>query len=258
MVRAKYRILCSAFILGLVFASSANATDLAKEKRWADQVVDSILDGDAVWLNDGSNDFLGIYTEAGEDKGRAVIIMHGTGIHPDWQQVVQPLRVGLIDHDWNTLSIQMPVLANDAEYIAYAPLYPEVPPRIDAAVAYLKQQGNSKIVLLGHSQGATMGSFYLRENRQDISAFVAVGMGNLSSDDSMNSVLSLQKITIPVLDLYGTDDLDEIRSFSEQRADAAKKSGNKSYTQKEITGDHFFNGHEDGLLETVANWLSTL
>jgi pimeloyl-ACP methyl ester carboxylesterase len=231
-------------------------TDHRISKTWHN--LDSIMDGDAVWLNDGSNDFLSIYTEAGEDKERAIIIMHGTGVHPDWQQVVQPLRVGLVDHDWNTLSIQMPILANDAEYMAYAPLYVEVQPRIDAALTYLKQQGNKEIVLLGHSQGATMGSFYLRENSSAVSGFVAVGMGNLSSDDRMNSVLSLEKISIPVLDLYGTEDLDEIRGFTAQRAEAAKKSGNKSFTQKEITGNHFFDGQEDELIDVIASWLAKL
>ncbi|RKZ55324.1 MAG: DUF3530 domain-containing protein, partial [Gammaproteobacteria bacterium] len=153
---------------GLIFVSffflapGVSASDLDKEKRWADQVVDAILDGDAVWLNDGKNNFLGIYTEAEEDKGRAVIVMHGTGIHPDWQQVIQPLRVGLTEDSWNTLSIQMPVLANEAEYIDYAQLYDEVAPRIDAAIKYLKDNGIKEIVLLGHSQGSSMTAYYLR------------------------------------------------------------------------------------------------
>jgi hypothetical protein len=96
-----------------VLSFTTHASDLEKEKRWVDQVVDAILDGDAVWLNDGTSEFLGIYTEAEKDKSRAVIVMHGTGIHPDWQQVIQPLRVGLTEHNWNTLSIQMPILPND-------------------------------------------------------------------------------------------------------------------------------------------------
>ena len=134
----------------LALSYNIHASDLAKEKRWADQVVDAIIDGDAVWLNDGKSDFLGIFTEAEEDKGRAVVVMHGTGIHPDWQQVVQPLRVGLIAHNWSTLSIQMPILANEAEYPEYAPLYDEVAPRIDAAIKYLKKNGIESIVLLGN------------------------------------------------------------------------------------------------------------
>ena len=169
-------------IMILTFSASALASDLAKEKRWADQVVDALIDGDAVWLNDGSSDFLGIYTEAEEDKGRAVIIMHGTGIHPDWQQVIKPLRVGLIESNWNTLSIQMPILPNEAEYSDYAPLYDEVAPRINAAISYLKENGSKEIVLIGHSQGAAMAAYYLSSSKQDVNGFVAIGMGVYADD----------------------------------------------------------------------------
>lgn len=243
-------------LVALSFNSHVHASDLAKEKRWADQVVDAIIDGEAVWLNDGKNDFLGIYTEAAEDKGRAVIVMHGTGIHPNWAQVVQPLRVDLTGHDWNTLAIQMPVLANEAEYQEYAPLYDEVGPRIDAAIKYLKDHGSKSIVLLGHSQGAAMTAYYLSTSKQDVKGFVAIGMGAFADDPRMNSIAALEKIHLPVLDLYGSEDLENIMATVEQRAAAAKKAGNKNFTQTKITGNHFFDGHEDSLVKTVAEWLN--
>ena len=61
---------------------------------------------------------------------------------------------------WNTLSIQMPILPNEAEYPEYAPLYDEVAPRINAAIEYLKKNGSKQIVLIGHSQGAAMTAYY--------------------------------------------------------------------------------------------------
>jgi len=243
-----------------VLTISAQASDLAKEQRWAEQVVDAILDGEAVWLNGGVSDFLGIYTEAEEDKGRAVIVMHGTGIHPDWQQVVQPLRVGLTEHNWNTLSIQMPVLANEAEHHDYAPLYDEVAPRIDAAIKYLQKLGIKEIVLIGHSQGSAMAAYYLSSSslssaKQKVNGFVAIGMAAFAGDSRMNSIASLEKIQLPVLDLYGSEDLENIINSVSARRAAAKKAGNKSYTQIKITGNHFFDGHEDMLVKTVADWL---
>lgn len=246
------RILLAALI---AVSFNINASDLAKEKRWADQVVDAILDGEAVWLNDGKNEFLGIYTEAEEDKGRAVIVMHGTGIHPDWQQVVQPLRVGLTEHNWNTLSIQMPVLANEAEYIDYAPLYDEVAVRIDAAIKYLKDNGSKDIILIGHSQGSSMAAYYLSNSNAEVKGFVAIGIAAFASDARMDSIRSLEKITLPVLDLYGDEDLENILATVKTRSAAATKAGNKNYTQVKITGNHFFDGHEDEMVETVADWL---
>ena len=240
----------------LAFSGNALASDLAKEKRWADQIVDAILDGEAVWLNDGTSEFLGIYTEAEEDQGRAVIVMHGTGIHPDWQQVVKPLRVGLIEHNWNTLSIQMPILPNEAEYPEYAPLYDEVAPRIDAAIDYLHKNGSKEIVLIGHSQGAAMGAYYLSTTKRNINGFVAIGMAAFADDVRMDSINSLKKITVPVLDIYGDEDLEGILKSVDARARAAKEANNKNYTQVEVAGsNHFFDGKEDELVEAVADWL---
>ncbi len=250
------KLITQLLIAGLLTLSfNLYASDLEKEKRWADQVVDAIIDGEAVWLNDGKNNFLSIYTEAEEDKGRAVIVMHGTGIHPDWQQVVQPLRVGLTEHNWNTLSIQMPVLSNDAEYTDYAPLYDEVAPRIDAAIKYLKQHGAKDIVLIGHSQGSAMAAYYLATAGQNVKGFVAIGLAAFAEDPRMNSIKSLEKITVPVLDLYGSEDLENILASVKLRAAAAQTAGNKNYTQIKIEGNHFFDGHEDMLVETVAEWL---
>ena len=247
------------FVISFLFLCfGAYASDLDKEKRWADQVVDAILDGEAVWLNDGSHAFLGIYTEAEENKGRAVIVMHGTGIHPDWQQVIQPLRVGLTEHNWNTLSIQMPILANDAEYLDYAPLYDEVAPRIDAAIRYLKDSGSKDVVLIGHSQGSAMTAYSLSTSKQDVKGFVAIGLAAFAEDPRMNSIRSLEKIHVPVLDLYGNEDLDTIMASVKSRASAAKKAGNKNYIQIKITGNHFFDGNEDALVETVAEWLEKI
>jgi len=244
------------FITLISFTFNAAASDLAKEKRWADQVVDAILDGDAVWLNNGKHDFLGIYTEAEENKHRAVIIAHGTGIHPDWQQVIQPLRVNLTEHGWSTLSIQMPVLANDADYIDYAPLYGEVAPRIDAAIKYLKDNDIKEIVLIGHSQGASMMAYYLSSSQQKVKGFVAIGMAAFAKDNRMNSIKALEKIKLPVLDLYGKEDLESVLLSTNDRAAAAKKSGNKHYTQIEVTeANHLFDGKEDKMLEVIANWL---
>jgi len=244
------------FIILIALAFNTHASDLAKEKRWADQVVDAILDGEAIWLNDGKSEFLGIYTEAEEDKGRAVIVMHGTGIHPDWQQVIQPLRVDLTEHNWNTLSIQMPILPNEAEYPEYAPLYDEVAPRIDAAIQYLKKNGSKEIVLVGHSQGASMTAYYLSTSKQDVNGFVAIGMAAFADDPRMDIIKSLQKINAPVLDIYGDDDLEIVMKSIDARAKAAKKAGNKHYTQQEIKGsNHFFDGKEEQLVEAVAGWL---
>ncbi|MFC1588676.1 alpha/beta fold hydrolase [Pseudomonadota bacterium] len=246
-------------ILVFAFSCNAQASDLAKEQRWADAIEDTIMDGETMLLNDGTSDFLGIFTEAYEDKQRAAIIMHGTGIHPDWSQVVRPLRVDLTEHNWHTLSIQMPILPNDAEYPEYAPLYDEVAPRINAAIEYLKEEGYKKIVLIGHSQGTAMGTYYLSKNKSDVIGFVGVSMPDLSGEERMMPTISLKTINLPILDIYGSDDLESVLTTSEQRKASAKQAGNKNYTAVVVEGaDHFFKGKNKELIKETAEWLKVL
>ena len=238
----------------------AHASDLAKEKRWADQIVDSIISGDAIWLNDGKSKFLTIYTTAEGNSDRAAIIMHGIGAHPDWQQVVHPLRVELTNYGWNTLSIQMPILANDAKPTDYAPLFPkEVPARINAAIKYLHENGVKHIVLVAHSMGSAMATYYLSKNSKNIEGFVAIGLDGHPGEGVMNVSHLLKSIHIPMLDLYGSDDLKVVLDTRKERQAAAKAAGNKYYSQKMIKGaNHFFDGMDDELVSAVSSWLNKL
>lgn len=150
----------------------------------------------------------------------------------------------------------MPILHNEAEYIEYAPLYDEVAPRIEAAIAFLKDNGAKTIVLVGHSQGASMAAYSLSKNSHDVTGFVAIGIGAYADDERMNSIKALEKITIPVLDIFGSEDLEAVLSSIDDRAAAAKKAGNTDYTQVKVSGaEHMFDGKEDELVEAIAGWL---
>jgi pimeloyl-ACP methyl ester carboxylesterase len=237
----------------------ASGSDQGKEKRWSEQIVDSLLVGEAVTLEASGTSFLGIYTEA-EDGGaeRAAIVAHGIGAHPNWQDVVYPLRTELPAHGWATLSIQMPILANDAALADYAPLYDEVGPRIDAAVKYLRDKGAKTIVLIGHSLGAGMAASYLSTGGGDIDGLVAVGLNAEIDVEKMNAAQALEKIKIPVLDLYGSRDLEGVMNSADARVKAARKAGNDDYRQERIEGaDHFFVGSETLLVRTVRGWLKS-
>ena len=244
-------------LLFLLLFNQVQASDLAKEKRWSDQVVDSILDGDAVWLKAGSHEFLSILTEAEEESDLALIVIHGTGVHPNWDQVIQPIRVEMTTRGWNTLSIQMPILANEAEHDEYAPLFPGVIPRIDAAVAYLQAQGNQKIVLVAHSLGSLMTSFYLSEKQPDlVKGFVAIGMSGGAKHAVMDSLKTLKTFNLPILDLFGSDDLPEVLAHKKTKPQAAQS---KHFDQIEVEGaNHFFDDHNDELVNAVSNWVDKL
>ena len=235
-------------------------SDLAKEKRWADQIVDGLIVGDAVWLQASGNKFLGIYAEHESEKLKgAAIILHGLGVHPNWPDVIQPLRAELPSYGWATLSLQMPILGNDADYEAYSPLFPEIAPRLKAGITHLKQQGYENIVIIGHSFGAAMGAYFLANNPTgDIQALVAIGISGTQFDaPDKNYYSSLQKLSLPILDIFGSIDIQPVLDSEKERLRVARKAGVKNYRQIKVTGaNHFFHGLEADLVRHVKSWLS--
>ena len=251
--RRTMRSLTGAWITLLMLAVPAAASDLEKEQRWREQVEDSIMDGEAVDLVVEGREIFAIYTEAEDGSDKGMIVVHGTGIHPNWQQVVQPIRVEMAAHGWNTLSIQMPILHNEAQYEEYVALYPEVPPRLRAAETFLKDRGIQTLLIAAHSQGATMSSYYLSRYPSDVKGLVAIGMGATQKDSHINSAKSLKKITIPVLDLYGDSDLPGVLDTADARTESS--AHNADYAQQVIRGaNHFFDGMDDELVSAVAEW----
>lgn len=254
---ARNSIISLILLVITVSASNLLASDLAKEKRWADQVVDGIIEGKAVWLEAKGTKFLGIYTENHADKALgAAIVLHGIGVHPDWPDIVQPLRTELPKYGWSTLSIQMPILGNDAKRHEYDALFPEIPGRIDAAVEYLRKQGIRNIVLIGHSLGGEMAASYLAQGDKPIAALVTIGP-QIDPVSKINLLDFIGKIKQPVLDIYGSQDLELVLNSATDRALAARKAGNKDYRQIMVTGaNHFFQGTEADLIRHVKSWLS--
>ena len=257
-------VLFAIFLISILIAGLSTpsmASDIAKEKRWAEQIRDNLLDGEFIWLSaDGQKEkFLGIYTpESAKVAQGGAIILHGMGAHPDWPDIIFPLRTQLPEYGWSTLSIQMPVLDNDASFIDYAPLFDEVAPRIDAAIALFKSKGINNIVLISHSLGAIMGAYYLANHtKTDIRAFVGIGMSWSRNEKRMNTPQLLAKIKIPIFDLYGEQDLFPVLDSVERRANAAEQAGNKYYYQLRVSGaDHFFRDREETLVKRVGGWLN--
>jgi hypothetical protein len=185
---------------------AAAEPDYERESRLADQIVDMILDGDPVWLEANEREFLGIYTEA-DDAEAAVVILHGRGFHPDWGDTVNPLRVGLAELGYNTLSLQMPVLEKDSSYYDYLPIFDFAHARIESGIRFLRDNGNTKVVLLAHSCGVHMSMDWIREKGdQSIDAYIGLGMGATDYQQPMRERFPLVQMQVPVLDLYGANE----------------------------------------------------
>ena len=239
-------IIALTILANFAWAQAQITPDYEKETRWASHVEDGLMDGDVVWLLANQREFMGIYTPSETDTKLTAILVHGLGVHPDWTQVIQPLRVALTERGFNTLSIQMPVLANGISGDSYTPLFGNADQRIRTSINYIESEGLVPDVLIAHSMGSKMSSHYLSNNNNKIKRFVAIGMGE-------GSPKYLNKINIPVLDLYGNDDIPSVLSVTRQKKQAS--SHNPNYTQKMVNLDHFFNDKDTLLINTVSSWL---
>lgn len=248
-----------AIIVLIQLSQLAMASDWQREKRIADQIVETIFDGDPIMLKTDEREFLAIYTEA-DDAEKAVIVMHGRGFHPDWVDTVQPLRVGLVDHGWNTLSIQMPILGKEAKYYDYVPIFDEAIPRIQSAIEYLKQQGNSQIILIAHSCSVHMSMHYLNHHGDDeVDGFIGIGMGATDYKQPMAEPFPLDKLSIPILDIYGAADFPAVHRLAPRRWSRITQAGNRASKQLVVDeADHYFTDRGDALLDAVAKWLGEL
>lgn len=234
----------------LAVALPAGAQDYAREKRWADEVVPSIVVGDPVWLETSTGrKFLAIHALAAKAKG-AVVIVHGIGVHPD-HGVIGVLRAKLTDLGWTTLSIQMPVQAADARVEAYYPaVFPEAIDRIARAGAWLAAKGDSRIALVSHSMGSWMANVYFDATaRSPYRAWACLG---LTGGYSLATWFSPR----PILDVYGENDLPPSLDAAWRRRITLASAPEPSRQVMIPGADHFYAGREDELARAIDAWLS--
>jgi pimeloyl-ACP methyl ester carboxylesterase len=240
----------------------AENIDGERESQIAQKLVEETVIGKIVWCKTGENSFLTLFTgQPAHQAQGAAIILHGMGAHPDWPDVIAPIRLTLPDRGWSTLSIQLPVLDPEIPVAAYGETVKEAGQRIRAAVKLLRDMEFRNIVIIGHSFGAATAASYIAENKGDgILAFVSIGV---RSQKFLNPTLDLmdqiEKINIPVLDVYGSRDFDDIVRSAADRRLAASKNGNHAYRQIEIRdADHNFIGLESALINLIGDWLENV
>lgn len=234
-------------LLCLISTLACAGADYAREKKWADEVVPGIVVGDPVYLElKQGHKFLTLLTPA-KDAKKALVIVHGLGIHPDWG-LIGTLRTQLAEQGYATLSVQMPVLANDATGEQYAPTFPEAAERIAVAVDFLKAKGYQKIAIVSHSLGSRMSKAYVLKNQSKLAAWASLGIGGGETYSG---------VKIPVLDLYGENDLPPVLKGAAARAASLK--GNAGAKQVKVPkADHFYNNHEAEMVKAVKDFLDAV
>lgn len=231
----------------------------------------------------------------GEPHG-AIILFHDLGEDLESRGIVTPLRHEMLQYGWSTLSVTLdypftpsillaiepatdpstvstsaPITSKDeatsTETASSAdtdlaktdevkkdepPLLPAITneQRIEAAVEFLKAKDIKRIIFLGHGTGAIVAIDSLATITTPISALILVGTPSLANNDEFKT------FKLPIVDIYGDQDLEGVVAAVKDRKVVMKRSDNIRYTSREIIGaNHVFYGLEPMLISTVRGWL---
>jgi len=218
----------------------------------------------------------------GERHG-AIVLLHDQGERFESEGVITPLRHGLAEHGWSTLTLtfdypyEPKILLSVADASNAQEQAPEeatteqdkdessteensqegsvLPPvsnqeRIQAALAFLQAKDIKRIIFIGHGAGGDLAIELLDTIKMPVSALILVGATALPENDTFNG------FDFPILDIYGSNDLDAVPDAVQYRKVIMKRINNTLYEVRRIEGaDHIFLGLSATLISTVNGWL---
>ncbi len=249
-------------------AAAKQTQEKNREQQIAEKLSVTADADEIIKLKAAGGSFIGVYKrgrsqETGQTNG-VVILVHGLGAHPDWPDVISPLRIRLTGSGWSTFSIQMPVLPVEEPVADYGKTMKKARSRIQAAVEYFHDWELQPIILLGYSFGAVQAASYLANHtsgeKENIAAFVSVSMLTqkfIKPGLDVNAMIG--RIDIPILDIYGEEDLEEVRRGSDDRRLAARKNDNNTFRQIVLKqARHNYLGYEKNLVNQIQYWLQEI
>lgn len=225
----------------------------------------------------------------GERHG-AVVFFHDQGEQFESQGVITPLRHQLAKYGWSTLTLSLDLTvepkvmlstslssdmtAEESDVEATVEAAPSgdtatavedaapektanvLPPvsnseRIEAAWAFLKAKEVERIIFLGHGKGGDVALEMLASKTFSVAGLMLVGVTELESNDTFST------LEVPVLDIYGSQDIDGVEKAIKQRRALMKRELEADHTIRKVMGaNHVYYGLEPMLLMTVRSWLN--
>ncbi len=271
-------ILCTVLI-----STVSDASDWLKEQHWNQAIQAQAKPEEITWLTTNKQKVLALYIEkTTQAYAQGIILLHDIDNHPDWPQVLHPLRIQLPQYGWSTLSVQMPVIANQNQP-NFDRLLLQAEPRITAAINFLKNKQIEQVILLGHGVGATLAAAYTEKyiaQSPEIIALIGIGFyTNSQTSRWLNITKTLPNIPISILDIFGQNDRPWVLNSANERLQSARqsgklgssvlsdrtikvqqlslnKTGNRRFRQIKILGaDHDFLNQTTILIKHIRGWL---
>lgn len=182
----------------------------------------------------------------------AVLLAHGRGGSPDGNVVGSLRRTLNQELGVQTLAPYLPETRVDSpESPEFAAVFPEAERIIQSGIDFLrKEKGAARVYVVGYSLGGRVVSAYLADHpNAGVAGFIGIGLLGGGSAP-VNTNLTLEKVKVPVIDIYAENDRDA--KFAEHR----KRYVSDRYVQVPIPGaKHDYRGYERPVADAAINWL---
>ena len=212
--------------------------------------------GELVELNAGGERFFAIFQPQQLGQGRGgIVLMHDQGSKANSLEVIRPLRLGLADAGWDTLSLQLPEAARDEGRRAWQARRAEILARLQAGLTWLKARGQgTQVIIAKGDSGAIALQYAVDRPPRELQALVLVSaVLGLGEPDQREP--DLGQLRMPMLDIFAERDIRPVVDTAAARSRAGEAA--PGFRQHRVAGATAgFFGLEDDLTGRIRSWLA--
>jgi len=221
-------------------------------------------------LNFQGDPFLALHKAAQtNDPQGCIILLHGNNEHPDWPNVISPVRSELTKSSWCTISIEVPdslkkealsfTSQEESEQTEDEALLTHeevVFGRIDASIDFANEKGISNISLLGYGTSATYALKYSASKQLNTGALILIS-ASVPNQLAYSPFAELLKGSAqPVLDYYiRPNQFDKHYAQARRIAMLQRESQTPNYTQIKVTSNSQFSIDQKQLVQRIRGFL---
>lgn len=210
-------------------------------------------------LKSDDSSFLTLYrAPISSDVQGCVILIPSDNEHPDWPDVISPIRNALPKHSWCTLSLEIPDIVKRATAVNIKTKADETTPakegttlslpnqnivfdRISAAINDAKSKNINHFVLLGYGTGGAYALHYLSQNQASADALILIDIVTPKGTPPYQLAKNISLINHPILDYYA-EQSERQKTFALWRKQAANARSNQDPSLAYIQLDELNDG----------------
>ncbi len=216
------------------------------------------LQGRIVRLQAEGSEFIAIHRprQQGEPRG-GVILLHDQAGNANSLEVIRPLRLGLADAGWDTLSLQLPAGYRNAGGANWRDQQANINARLQAGLTWLTENNiETQAVIAQGDTGVILLLFAATGAPPELQAVVLVSTA-LEDDIATETLAPVAELTLPLLDIYAERDIAGVTESAAKRRQLLANSKSQGYRQITVAGatPGYF-GSDGGLLASIRAWLA--